>query len=46
MEISPNSLLMMGDIASRVGDHDGAALIVDYGSEDSHKHTFRVCDIL
>jgi len=33
---------MIKDIAMRVQDHDGAALLVDYGSEGSHKHTFRV----
>ncbi|XP_065919348.1 protein arginine methyltransferase NDUFAF7, mitochondrial-like isoform X2 [Dysidea avara] len=41
VEISPNSLVMMGDIATRVQDNEGAALLVDYGSEGSHKHTFR-----
>jgi len=33
---------MIGDIAVRVQDHDGAALLVDYGNEGSHKYTFRV----
>ena len=40
--MSPGAMTMVEEIAVRIREQDGAALLVDYGEEDSGKHTFRV----
>jgi len=41
-EICPEAMTMVEEIAVRIQDQNGAALVVDYGGEGISKHTFRV----
>ena len=41
-EISPGAMTVAEEIAVRVREQNGAALIIDYGKEETNKHTFRV----
>ena len=41
-EICPGAMTMVEEIAVRIREQNGAALVVDYGGEGSSKHTFRV----
>ena len=41
-EVSPSGMIMAEEIAVRIREQNGAALLIDYGEEGSSKHTFRV----
>ena len=41
-EVSPSGMIMAKEVAVRIQEKNGAALVIDYGEEGSSKHTFRV----
>ena len=41
-EVSPEGMMMAEEIAVRIREQNGAALLIDYGEEGVNKHTFRV----
>ena len=42
IEVSPETGLIVNEIAQRIASHDGVALFIDYGHEGDKTDTLRV----